>query len=424
MADGQYSGGERDGMLRRVAIVLSSLPPAVAAELIGTVPPGSKQAVRRAMSTLQDVDPLERRRAFQAFQVSIQQQSQSVKSQTAESTIHPSSGVVTSSERDSDSSASRVVAGQSVRQATAWPTLESDTAAASPMAFLNVVEDSVLLRLLRGEHPQTIALVFASVSPEKAGRVLPLLDARTQTETLSRIGRLQELPEAAIADVAEHFKQRIREQGQDDPKSHGKNALEAILAAMPAAKRTPAVATHQPAGDSPSSPTSSPTARSESPRSEFPRSEQPTHELAHKLKIAEQTLPGSIDNAVPEDSHRPSRLWRPDRATQHPSSGLAVNLESTDAIARHLEQMSPIVLCQALGKVDTRTAMLALCGLPNRVAEAALSKLPKAESKKVRAAMNSLGSLNLRDIDDAKEAVARASVGSSASIHRHAPVAA
>ena len=66
----------------------------------------------------------------------------------------------------------------------------------------------------------------------------------------------------------------------------------------------------------------------------------------------------------------------------------------------------------------------ARCGLPNRVAESALSKLPKAEAKKVRTAMNSLGSLNLRDIDDAKEAVARASVGTSSREMRHAPLAA
>jgi flagellar motor switch protein FliG len=54
--------------------------------------------------------------------------------------------------------------------------------------------------------------------------------------------------------------------------------------------------------------------------------------------------------------------------------------------------------------------MLALCGLPNRNSEAALALLPKAVSKQVRSAIHSLGSLNLRDIDQAKEAVARVSI--------------
>ncbi len=54
--------------------------------------------------------------------------------------------------------------------------------------------------------------------------------------------------------------------------------------------------------------------------------------------------------------------------------------------------------------------MLALCGLPNQVTEAALSILPRAHAKKVRIKMNSLGSLQLREIDEAKEKVAQASM--------------
>ena len=54
--------------------------------------------------------------------------------------------------------------------------------------------------------------------------------------------------------------------------------------------------------------------------------------------------------------------------------------------------------------------MLALCGLPNPVTSAVLALLPKAESRKVREAMNSLGALQLREIDEAKENVAHASL--------------
>ena len=41
---------------------------------------------------------------------------------------------------------------------------------------------------------------------------------------------------------------------------------------------------------------------------------------------------------------------------------------------------------------------------------AVLALLPKAESRKVREAMNSLGALQLREIDEAKETVAHASL--------------
>ena len=49
---------------------------------------------------------------------------------------------------------------------------------------------------------------------------------------------------------------------------------------------------------------------------------------------------------------------------------------------------------------------MALCGLPNQVTSAVLALLPKAESRKVRESMNSLGALQLREIDEAKEIVA------------------
>jgi flagellar motor switch protein FliG len=64
-----------------------------------------------------------------------------------------------------------------------------------------------------------------------------------------------------------------------------------------------------------------------------------------------------------------------------------------------------------LGQVETRDAILALCGLPVQVANAALAILPRAQAKTVRNKMNSLGSLNLREIDRAKEKVAEASLG-------------
>ena len=52
MADGWNSGLDREAMLRRVAIVLSSLPAPVAANLLGEIDENTKQAVRRTMTSL------------------------------------------------------------------------------------------------------------------------------------------------------------------------------------------------------------------------------------------------------------------------------------------------------------------------------------------------------------------------------------
>ena len=95
---------------------------------------------------------------------------------------------------------------------------------------------------------------------------------------------------------------------------------------------------------------------------------------------------------------------RTSRGQLHPS------LASTESIHQHLLGLRPVDLCHALGQVDTRDAILTLCGLPTQVANAALAVLPRAQARSVRNKMNSLGSLNLREIDHAKEKVAQASL--------------
>ena len=67
-------------------------------------------------------------------------------------------------------------------------------------------------------------------------------------------------------------------------------------------------------------------------------------------------------------------------------------------------------MCKALGKVDTRVAMLTLCGMPRDFTESVLAELPRPQARQVRKKMNSLASLQLREIDQAKELVAEASI--------------
>jgi flagellar motor switch protein FliG len=419
MAHGQNSGQERDSMLRRVAIVLSSLPPSVASKLVGSIAPDSKQEIHRAMTSLDDVDPLERSRAFHAFKVSIEQHhnltgaTQSTDHRATQQTNASNHGATNQGAGDTRlAAASRVVSGQMVREANSAPKHpDHNDSSSAPMSFIEEVDDQVLLRLLAGEHPQTVALVMASISPERAGRVLPQLDARTQTETLHRIGRLEGIPDTAIADVAEHFKQRIAQQSNQQSQSLGRTALDAILAAMPAQSR-PSAAPNPP---------SAPQSASAPPTPAFPSADVQKQDLAQKIRLAEHTLPEPNDVIAEDHSHSgESRRQEASYGTAAKQVSDASSLNSTDAIAKHLESMAPADLCQALGRVDTRVAMLALCGLPGYTTDAALAVLPKAEAKRVRHAMNSIGALNLRDIDDAKEAVARA----AAAARQHAPLAA
>jgi flagellar motor switch protein FliG len=228
---------------------------------------------------------------------------------------------------------------------------------------------------------------------------------------LHRIGRLEGIPDAAITDVAEHFKQRIAQHSDQPSETLGRSTLDAILAAMSAQSRPLAAADSR----------TTPRRAEPPPARDFPSSDAHRQELAHKIRLAEHTLPETNEASL-DDRQSGYETSRPEptHGAEPTLSSEASPPTSTDAIATHLESLPPAELCQALGKVDTRVAMLALCGLPGHTTNAALAVLPKAEAKRVRQAMNSIGSLNLRDIDDAKEAVARASVTS----RQHAPLAA
>jgi flagellar motor switch protein FliG len=472
MANGWNSESDREATLRRVAIVLSSLPAPVASQLLGSIAAETQQALRRTMTSLADVDPLERRRALQAFKVSVQQQpsgmNQSGPSPSASgdrfegdassAVAQPTSRVVSSSivqgpttHSDAfESARSNVVASPG-----------TDRSNSSPLSFLSEVDDEILVRLLAFEHPQAVALVLASIAPAQAARVLPRLDPSIQSDALSRIGRLGEIPETAAAEIAGHFKNRLSQQPSKDPMATGRRALDAILAELPASAApesrstepspqsrapliTPQVAQETPV-TTPSNSSARETEAGQTPITpvSFPSADVPALDLTHKLRLAQHTWPNAGDDDPSPSAGR--TLAQDQRQTgQQPADPTQTDpmaqaaevfdsqqvsdsqeivggsLDSTDAIHEHLLSLAPAELCQSLGKVDTRDAMLALCGLPNEVTEAAIAILPRAIAKKVRIKMSTLGSLHLREIDEAKEKVARVSMVSSSQL----PVAA
>lgn len=369
----------REAALRRVAIVLSSLPASVAAKLIGTIDQDAKQVIRRTMSTLSDVDPLERHRALVAFKTSVQKT--------------PASDI------DTFQSSSRPML-QPERAAS--PVLKStpntDATQSSPLAFLADVDDDSLVELLAGEHAQAVALVLASVAPPQAARLLPRLAPELRSSALSRLGRLGDIPDDAVAEIAEHFRNQVKRQQQSKPigaaPTTGQRALDAILAAMP--KAEPVAKANETIVENRTHETDK---NYKSHPSTVPHSQAaPAADAALALRIAPETV-------------APTPVSKPKLATPASTPFL-----TTDSIHQHLIKLKPSDLCVALGRVDTRTAMLTLCGLPNAKAEAVLAILPKAQSQLVRSQMNSLTSMNLRDIDLAKERVAVASLGPASAV--------
>jgi flagellar motor switch protein FliG len=427
MANTRHSESNREAMLRRVAIVLSSLPTNVASGLLGSIDPKTKQAVRRTMHSLEDVDPLERRRALQAFRVLLTER-------PTENSIEPAQTgpdeVVIGNTAAGDQPKSRVVSSSAGERRES----QSDS---SPLAFLGDVDDDTLVGLLAAERAQTIALVLASIAPPQAARVLPRLSPQVQSDALSRIGRLDDVPETTVAEVAEHFRDRVAGHSGTHHRANGRRALNAILAALPSAATDSTATTHgEPVREEEVTdrPVAQPIAGAN-----FPSASIPAIDLTHKLRVADHTWPAAeshanqdvqstdvspIDEVHAEQSRIDPALQSQDEQGAVEPVDSAAGLDSTDAIHQCLLRLSPKDLCRALGRVETRNAMLALCGLPNHVAESVFEILPRAQAKQVRIKMNSLGSLHLREIDEAKEKVAHASIAADGEQSSQVPLAA
>ncbi|TWU57516.1 FliG C-terminal domain-containing protein [Rubripirellula reticaptiva] len=451
----------RDAAMRRIAIVLTSLPAPVAAKLLGTIDQDSKQVIRRTMATLSDVDPLERHRALQAFKTSVQQPAHQLASDrySNDTFLNQSDPSYAQASRFSDRNGGSpsVLKSQSpIHDRPADPT--------SPLAFLCDVEDDDLIELLSGEHAQAVALVLASVAPSQAARILPRLEPTLRSSALSRLGRLSDIPETASAEVAQHFRNQLSQRTRTSASANngsGRRALDAILSVMPKPEQSDHDSrnwqpTHHGNGEMHADPSErqaahTRTAQSQStlpplvhsradgphavpplhaaePRAsesrsasdrnsvdEFYRQTDRANDEFHRLRVAPQTvsqIPSHADDTAngvtPNNSAHEKKIDSAHQPTQlNP-------LDSTDAIHSHLVAMKPKDLCTALGRVETRDAMLTLCGLPNAKAEAVLAVLPKDQAKVVRVQMNSLQSMNLREIDKAKERVAIASGSGSA----------
>lgn len=422
MANAWDSGLDREAMLRRVAIVLSSLPATVAANLLGEIDADTKLAVRRTMMSLADVDPLEQKRALHAFKISVQKPGASrnqLPTPEKNKPVLTAGATEPAAENSSRVIRSSAVQGEPNRGMNSGIPVNDDD---HPLAFLEQVDEQGLANLLKRERPQVVATVLASIRPDHAARVLPHLGSSLE-DMLGRIGKIETIPRDSLIELADHFRKSLETRAADFSDTLGRRALDAILAAMPAEQepdRAKSASTLGRTAVRTGSFGTTPGDADSTQPGHFPSAGQAVENLTSRLRIAEGTSWQAVGEYSPSGNQRKhqrgeaslvSRNTTTDApvpaASKHTDTAeQTVPFPSTDSIHQHLVEMSPQHLCETLGRVQGRVAMLALCGLPNQVTSAVLALLPKAESRKVRESMNSLGALQLREIDEAKEIVA------------------
>ena len=114
----------------------------------------------------------------------------------------------------------------------ARPIMDSIAQATDTGAFssLRHVDTAILVDYLKGEHPQTIALVLAHLDNSKSAEIIKNLPEKLQPEIIVRMANLGLVPSGVIEDVDDVLKKEIESMGSIESKKMG--GVEAVAEIM------------------------------------------------------------------------------------------------------------------------------------------------------------------------------------------------
>jgi flagellar motor switch protein FliG len=173
----------------RAAIFLMSLSEHEAAEIMKHMPVSEVQKLGTAMASLRQVSRSEADEVLGSFTSSIETQAPLVSGspQFLKRLLSKSLG-----EDQANSMMDRLI--------DSGPTgLDS----------LQMMDAKEVTEIILREHPQVIAIVLAGLGAPKAAQVITQLPARMATDIISRIGKMDEVPQSAITELDEVMRQRF-----------------------------------------------------------------------------------------------------------------------------------------------------------------------------------------------------------------------
>ncbi len=243
-----------------------------------------------------------------------------------------------------------------------------------PFAFLEQVDAKAIAAVLSRELPQTAAVVLGRLPPEQAAAVLQELPAALATEALERIAWLDELSPAVEADLA----RELRRQLAPHMKAAGADTaslarMTAVLGAMDYRQRQRAV---------------------------LALGERNTS-LLHRLGLfpAGETTVASNDQVF-------AMRYRIDAPAAQVHAPQPPSEESAWLTFDDLAKLNDASLRAVLAAADTEVALLALTGAEPKLIARILRKCPAREAAILRQRLEHPGPLRLRDVEQARAALA------------------
>ncbi|MFN4242031.1 MAG: flagellar motor switch protein FliG [Tepidisphaerales bacterium] len=176
--------------VRKSAILLLSLPPEEAAEILKRLPAEARDEVTREIASTGNVSLEERRVVLSEYY------------QLALANNYISQGGLDYAKNLLSMALPPDEAAKAIKQVT-------QQVATTPFAFLQKAESENLLTFIQDEHPQTIALILAHLPSQKASEILVGLPSQKQIEVVKRIANMEQTNPEVIKEVERGLEHRL-----------------------------------------------------------------------------------------------------------------------------------------------------------------------------------------------------------------------
>ena len=361
-----------DKNLRKAAVLIRSLDSDTAAIMLAQLAPEEAASIRVAIRDLGQLDAEEQADVLAEFR--------STKPATASQ----------SGTRGVELSLSATANSAGVNAAAA-------TATASPSArrfeFLATAQVSVLVRFLAREHAQTIAVVLAHLTPERAAAVLGELPSKLQTEAIERLSTLGETDPESVTVVERELAAWIATRGEDrEVIARRRETVVNILAAADSKTR------------------SSILAKLESHNGAFAERISADERLAASSNIVREGAGRRERPTSPIDAGQIARLRhslsRPYVPAPQPASPVSKPLPKIEF--DQLINLDSATLAAVLRSVDANVLALALAGSRDELVDRICAQMPKSSARTFQRELRRLGPTRLSDVETAQRAVANA----------------
>jgi flagellar motor switch protein FliG len=347
--------------LRKAAVLIASLDERAAEALLQQMSSDDAAKVRSAIVELDAVSASERDRVLAEFL-------QAKQAPPAASSDH---GVDLQLDPDVEAAAATIAPSPPVDR---YEPIEDHS---SSFDFLADVETSAIVAVLSRELPQTVAVVVAHLPAERAAALLQQLSPALATEALERIAWLDQLSPEVQADLARELRRLLAPHIRRSNVSTSRLPhLNAVLGAM-----------------------------------DFRQRQRLVLQLGERNRPLMEQLGLFSEDSAPAGGHQVTNMRyridsQPEPAVARRVSTNRANDEQSWLTFDDLLQLDDRALRAVFAATEAELALIALTGAEPRLVARILKKLPTQDAAMLRRRLEHPGPLRLRDIEQARSAVA------------------